>query len=93
MNVARALAGHNEESPSAAGRWQARKGKSVYFRAPTPGGRKGTRRIIHQRCGALDVHKRSVTACLLVWDGKELIQERKKEFGTSKKELERLASG
>jgi transposase len=27
---------------------------------------------------------------VLVWDGKELIQERKKEFGTRKKELERL---
>jgi transposase len=27
---------------------------------------------------------------VLVWEGKELIQERKKEFGTSQKELERL---
>jgi transposase len=47
-------------------------------------------RIVHQRCSALDVHKNSVTACVLVWDGQELIQERKKEFGTTKKELERL---
>jgi len=47
-------------------------------------------RIIHQRCGAVEVPKRSVTACVLVWEGKELIQERKKEFGTSQKELERL---
>lgn len=47
-------------------------------------------RIVHQRCCALDVHKKSITACVLVWDGKELIEERKKEFGTYKKELERL---
>jgi transposase len=47
-------------------------------------------RIVHQRCCALDVHKKSVTACVLVWDGEELIEERKKEFGTIKKELERL---
>lgn len=47
-------------------------------------------RIVHQRCCALDVHKRSITACVLVWDGQELIEERKKEFGTIKKELERL---
>lgn len=47
-------------------------------------------RIVHQRCCALDVHKKSITACVLVWDGQELIEERKKEFGTTKKELERL---
>ena len=47
-------------------------------------------RIIHQRCCGLDVHKSSVTACVLVWDGQEAVQERKKEFGTTKKELERL---
>lgn len=47
-------------------------------------------RIVHQRCCALDVHKKSITACVLVWDGKNLIEERKKEFGTIKKELERL---
>jgi len=47
-------------------------------------------RIVHQRCCALDVHKKSITACVLVWDGKEAVEERKKEFGTWKKELERL---
>jgi transposase len=60
------------------------------FRAPTSGGGKGTMRIVHQRCCALDVHKTSITACILVWDGEEAIEERKKEFGTTKKELERL---
>src|SRR5689334_2931783 len=47
-------------------------------------GRKGRMRIVHQRCCALDVHKKSITACVLVWDGKQLIEERKKEFGTTK---------
>jgi transposase len=47
-------------------------------------------RIVHQRCCALDVHKNSITACVLVWDGQEAVEERKKEFGTYKKELERL---
>jgi transposase len=47
-------------------------------------------RIVHQRCCALDVHKKSITACVLVWDGEQAIEERKKEFGTTKKELERL---
>ena len=47
-------------------------------------------RIINQRCCALDVHKKSITACVLVWDGQEAVEERKKEFGTYKKELERL---
>jgi transposase len=34
--------------------------------------------------------RRSQEACILVWDGKDAIEERKKEFGTTKKELERL---
>jgi transposase len=62
----------------------------VSFRAPPSGGRKGTMRIVHQRCCALDVHKKSITACVLVWDGAQAIEERRKEFGTTKKELERL---
>jgi transposase len=36
------------------------------------------------------VHKKSITACVLVWDGQQLIEERKKEFGTTKKQLGRL---
>jgi len=47
-------------------------------------------RIIHQRCCALDVHKKVLTACVLVWDGKQAVAERRKNFGTTKKELERL---
>jgi len=47
-------------------------------------------RIVHQRCCALDVHKNSITACVLVWDGQEAVEERKKEFGAYRKELERL---
>jgi transposase len=47
-------------------------------------------RIVHQRCSALDVHKSILTACELVWDGQQLIEERRKDVGTTKKELERL---
>jgi len=47
-------------------------------------------RIVHQRCCALDVHKKSITACVLVGDGEAAVQERKKEFGTTRKELEKL---
>ena len=47
-------------------------------------------RIVHQRCCALDVHKKSITACVLVRDGEAAVQERKKEFGTTRKELEKL---
>lgn len=47
-------------------------------------------RIVHQRCCALDVHKRSITACVLVWDGHNAVAERKREFGTTKKQLQQL---
>jgi len=36
------------------------------------------------------VHKKSIVACVLVWDGKQAVEERKKEFGTMRRELERL---
>src|SRR5215467_1644464 len=42
VNVARALAGHNEELPSAAGRWQAREGKSANFSSAHVRRQKGT---------------------------------------------------
>lgn len=47
-------------------------------------------RIVHQRCCALDVHKKTIVACVLVWDGQEAIQERKREFGTTKRQLHQL---
>lgn len=47
-------------------------------------------RIIHQRCCALDVHKKVIVACVLVWDGKPAVEERRREFGTAKRELDRL---
>ena len=49
------------------------------------------RRIVNRK-GA--VHptftKKSITACVLVWDGEEAVQERKKEFGKTRRELEKL---
>jgi hypothetical protein len=38
----------------------------------------------------LDVHKKTIVACVLVWDGKQAVKERKKEFETMRRELERL---
>ena len=90
VNVARALAGHTRSSP-----WPRQRGKHAkespqeIYRAPTFSSRKGRMRIVHQRCGALDLHKHSITACVLVWDGREAVEERKKECGTYRKELER----
>ena len=36
------------------------------------------------------LQKKSITACVLVWDGEEAVQERKKEFGKTRRELEKL---
>jgi transposase len=45
--------------------------------------------VIYTRCCGLDVHKASVTACVLVFDGKGN-DERIKQFGTTTAELIRL---
>jgi transposase len=49
-------------------------------------------RIVYQRCCGLDVHKDSVTACLLVLnqDGKD--RNEKREFGTMTHDLREMAS-
>jgi len=91
VNVVRALAGHNEELPFAAFGWQAREGKSFTFSSAhfLAAERKLCESYI-KRCCALDVHKKSITASVLVGDGEAAVQERKKEFGTTRKELEKL---
>ncbi len=45
--------------------------------------------VIHTRCCGLDVHKASVTACVLVFNGKKN-EERVRQFGTTTGELIRL---
>jgi hypothetical protein len=47
-------------------------------------------RVIHQRCCALDVHKKLFVACVLLWDGEHAVEERKMRFGTFRRDLERL---
>jgi hypothetical protein len=44
---------------------------------------------IVERPGALDVHKASVTACVRLWQGREL-QERMAEFATQVPDHEQL---
>lgn len=46
--------------------------------------------VVYRRCCGLDVHKDSITACVLVFDDGGQKQARRKEFGTWWKELQRL---
>jgi transposase len=46
--------------------------------------------VVYRRCCGLDVHKDSITACVLVLDGKGQREVRTKEFRTYWKELQRL---
>jgi transposase len=46
--------------------------------------------VVYRRCCGLDVHKNSITACVLVLGDKGQREVRVKEFGTYLKELERL---
>ena len=46
--------------------------------------------VVSSRCGGLDVHKDSITACVLVFDGEGHRQVRKREFQTHWKQLQRL---
>src|SRR5262249_18632970 len=47
-------------------------------------------RIVYRRCCGLDVHKNTITACVLAIDEQERVPVRKKVFGTFWKELQRL---
>jgi transposase len=46
--------------------------------------------ILYSRCCSIDVHKDSVTACVLVYSGSPEPEIRKKEFGTHWKALSNL---
>jgi len=46
--------------------------------------------VVYRRCCGLDVHKDSITACVLVLDGKGQREVRTKEFQTYWKDLQRL---
>lgn len=46
--------------------------------------------VVYSRCCGLDVHKDSLTACVLVFDEQGRRQVRKKEFPTYWQQLQRL---
>ena len=43
--------------------------------------------IVHARCCGLDVHKKTVVACLLVTDAEGAVQRRVRSFGTMTADL------
>jgi hypothetical protein len=47
--------------------------------------------IVHQRCCGMDVHKNSVTACLLLIDDYGEYQVEKRVFGTMTRDLGEMA--
>jgi transposase len=49
-------------------------------------------RIVYRRCCGLDVHKESVTACLLLIDNDGEFQVEKRRFGTMTRDLRELAA-
>jgi transposase len=60
---------------------------SGFFSASTPGGRKERMQILYSRCCGIDVHKDSVTVCVLVYRDGAKPEVRKKEFETHLKAL------
>ena len=48
-------------------------------------------RIVYRRCCGMDVHKESVTACLLLIDDYGEFQVEKRRYGTMTQELQELA--
>src|SRR5947209_13471791 len=63
----------------------------IFFcRVHSPGGGKVLMQILYSRCCGIDVHKDSVTACVLVYKDKPEPEVRKKEFATHKQALGNL---
>ena len=62
----------------------------VSLRVHTPGGERCIVQILYSRCCGIDVHKDSVTACVLVYKDSTEPEVRKKEFATHKKALGNL---
>jgi transposase len=49
-------------------------------------------RVVYQRCCGMDVHKDSVTCCVLLIDDNGEVRREKREFGTMTRELKAIAS-
>ena len=47
--------------------------------------------VVYVRCAGLDVHKKTVSACLSIWEGKHAKQQQTRVFGTFTQELLKLA--
>ena len=43
--------------------------------------------VMHERCRGLDVHKKTVVACLLVGDRSNRLERKVRTFGTTTREL------
>jgi transposase len=48
--------------------------------------------VVYERCAGLDVHKKSVVACVLVSGGKRGVTKQVKTFGTMTRDLEALSA-
>jgi transposase len=47
--------------------------------------------VIHARCAGLDVHKNSVSACVLCWEGRARKSQEVRVFGTMTRQSTALA--
>ena len=45
---------------------------------------------LHPRCGGLDVHRSSISACILLWEAGR-VQKHERRFGATTQELRELA--
>src|SRR5439155_5790967 len=63
------------------------------MRCPPPAAvaEEGAMEVLHQRCAGLDVHKKTVVACIRLMEGQE-VQRQVRTFGTSTAELLALAA-
>ncbi len=67
--------------------------KEACLRASYAARREGEREVLYPCCCGLDVHKKSVTACLLWAQGKGRVRQQKRQFGTFTRDLLGLATG
>jgi transposase len=48
--------------------------------------------LVHKRCCGIDIHKKTLCACISIKDGNEQ-EKRKRRFGTTMQELQHWLSG
>src|ERR1700747_2332094 len=72
-------------------RWRAREGDSQPRRLPPDAMQEETMQVVYARCAGLDVHKKTVSACISVCEGKHAKQQQTRAFGTFTQDLLKLA--